>query len=185
MAEALVPTIPCERCNAQINLDDWTEHIVSNRYFINEYFNLYLTYYREHVLIMETIKLEEKKGKEIIYNLLNRFLVFRISIDDESDIERIPCEFCDALINLDDWRSHTVNRRYVIHSILYFKYIFRKYVVMHINVESKNYEGTEIFYKYVAYSAYLDVLKMNQLMYLFLVKSAMFQPACMNWNCIR
>lgn len=30
MAEALVETIPCEHCNIQINLEDWTEHIVSH-----------------------------------------------------------------------------------------------------------------------------------------------------------
>jgi hypothetical protein len=29
MAEAIVDTIPCDRCNTQINLQDWTRHIVS------------------------------------------------------------------------------------------------------------------------------------------------------------
>ncbi len=48
--------------------------------------------------------------------------MFRIAAYDESDNERIPCELCDALIRVDDWESHSVGKRYLIH-LIYFYHI--------------------------------------------------------------
>jgi hypothetical protein len=30
MAEAIENTIPCDRCHTQIDLRDWSQHVVSN-----------------------------------------------------------------------------------------------------------------------------------------------------------
>jgi hypothetical protein len=43
----------------------------------------------------------------------------RNTSDDESDNERIPCEFCDALINVNDWKSHSVNKQYLMRLIIF------------------------------------------------------------------
>jgi len=67
MAEAMVDdTIPCERCNTQINLQDWVGHIVSNYHFILKYVDLYSIHYREYVLATKIIERKVKKGEEII-----------------------------------------------------------------------------------------------------------------------
>ncbi len=76
-------------------------------------------HYREYVLTMKIIERKEEKGEEIIYNFVHCLSAFRTAPDNESDIERIPCEYCDALISVDDWKPHSVSNRYLVRPIYF------------------------------------------------------------------
>ena len=72
----MLETIPCERCEIQINLQDWTEHVVSNSVLV--YLDLYLTLCREIVLMEPINEQRETKGKEIIHNFVHFFVFLEI-----------------------------------------------------------------------------------------------------------
>ncbi len=123
MATALENTIPCDRCNTPIDMRNWSAHVVSNLYCIFKYFNLYLIDSRETAPIIEIIKQKKTNGKEILNIFVYCFFILRSKVDNESDNDRNQCEYCDALISKNNWKSHLVNKHYFSRSLLFLSYI--------------------------------------------------------------
>lgn len=75
--------------------------------------NLHITLSRNIVWPMNIPAANNKTGIKRLecIAVVDPFFSVRHSFEDEPSNERIPCEFCDTLINVDDWNSHSVNIR--------------------------------------------------------------------------
>jgi hypothetical protein len=61
----------------------------------------------------------------------------RNPINDPSNDERFPCEYCYAQISTNDWASHTVNEYYLKKSSIYFSSYYRKFVLREMYLQNK------------------------------------------------
>ena len=67
---------------------------------------------RDSVLLVEINEPHKKQSieKYECMNITIDFLVsFTRSFDDESNNVRIPCEYCNVSISMNDWMSHSVD----------------------------------------------------------------------------